>query len=109
MPALSVLAGLCFGVGYGMFDANNMPILCQFVSSKRRAMAYGFMNSLGVIMGAITTQLLGGLAESVGLGVCFALMGGVLIVALALQLSVLRPACDDKDDELAELAEAADA
>lgn len=106
---LSVLAGLCFGVGYGMFDANNMPILCQFVSSKRRAMAYGFMNSLGVIMGAITTQLLGGLAESVGLGVCFALMGGVLIVALALQLSVLRPACDDKDDELAELAEAADA
>ena len=60
---LSVMAGLFFGIGYGMFDANNMPILCQFVSSKQRAMAYGFMNSLGVIMGAITTQLLGGLAE----------------------------------------------
>ena len=27
-------AALCFGVGYGMFDANNMPILCQFVSAK---------------------------------------------------------------------------
>lgn len=97
---LSVMAGLFFGVGYGMFDANNMPILCQFVSSKQRAMAYGFMNSLGVIMGAITTQLLGGLAESVGLGMCFALMGGILLIALALQLTLLRPRFDDKDQEL---------
>lgn len=24
--------GLCFGIGYGIFDANNMPILCQFIS-----------------------------------------------------------------------------
>ncbi|MCM1309973.1 MAG: MFS transporter [Bacteroides sp.] len=91
----SVLAGLVFGVGYGMFDANNMPILCQFVSAKRRAMAYGFMNSLGVIMGAITTQLLGALTASIGLGLCFALMGGILLVALALQLLVLRPTTDD--------------
>ena len=97
---LSVMAGLFFGIGYGMFDANNMPILCQFVSSKQRAMAYGFMNSLGVIMGAITTQLLGGLAESVGLGMCFALMGGILLIALALHLTLLRPRFDDKDQEL---------
>ncbi len=94
----SVMAGLFFGVGYGMFDANNMPILCQFVSSRQRAMAYGFMNSVGVIMGAITTQLLGGLAESVGLGICFAMMGGILLVALALQLLVLRPTSDDMRD-----------
>ncbi|MDE6323849.1 MAG: MFS transporter [Paramuribaculum sp.] len=99
---LSILAGLFFGVGYGMFDANNMPILCQFVSSRQRAMAYGFMNSLGVIMGAITTQLLGGLSESVGLGLCFALMGGILLIALSLQLIVLKPKYDDKDLELSE-------
>lgn len=96
---LSVLAGLFFGIGYGMFDANNMPILCQFVSSRQRAMAYGLMNSVGVIMGAITTQLLGSLDESVGLGLCFALMGGILLIALALQLTVLRPKYDDKDQE----------
>lgn len=96
---LSVLAGLFFGIGYGMFDANNMPILCQFVSSRQRAMAYGLMNSVGVIMGAITTQLLGSFAESVGLGLCFALMGGILLIALALQLTVLRPKYDDKDQE----------
>lgn len=98
---LSVLAGLFFGIGYGMLDANNMPILCQFVSSRQRAMAYGLMNSVGVIMGAITTQLLGSLAESVGLGLCFALMGGILLIALALQLTLLRPKYDDKDQEFA--------
>lgn len=27
-------AGFLFGVGFGMFDANNMPILCQFVSGQ---------------------------------------------------------------------------
>ena len=97
---LSVAAGLFFGVGYGMFDANNMPILCQFVSSRQRAMDYGFMDSVGVIMGAITTQLLGGLAEKVGLGMCFAFMGVILVVALVLQLAVLRPKYDDKDQEL---------
>lgn len=94
---LSVLAGLCFGVGYGMFDANNMPILCQFVSARRRAMAYGFMNSVGVIMGAITTQVLGALAASVGLGFCFAIMGGILLIALALQLFTLHPTTDDQN------------
>ncbi len=92
---VSVLAGLCFGVGYGMFDANNMPILCQFVPARRRAMAYGFMNSVGVIMGAITTQLLGALTASVGLGLCFALMGSVLLIALTLQLLVLHPTTDE--------------
>ena len=27
-------AGVLFGLGYGLFDANNMPILCQFVSAR---------------------------------------------------------------------------
>jgi ACS family D-galactonate transporter-like MFS transporter len=38
-----------FGFGYGMFDANNMPILCQFISSKHRATAYGLMNMTGYL------------------------------------------------------------
>jgi sugar phosphate permease len=41
-------AAFCFGFGYGMFDANNMPILCQFVSSKYRATAYGWLVFLPV-------------------------------------------------------------
>lgn len=95
---LSVLAGVCFGVGTGMFDANNMPILCQFIPSRRRAMAYGIMNSVGVFMGALTTQLLGTLSNTIGLGLCFALMGAILFVALGLMLTVLRPQHEDFDD-----------
>ncbi len=30
---------------------------------------------------------------------CFAIMGGILVIALALQLIVLRPKYDDKDQE----------
>lgn len=41
-------AGMLFGIGYGMFDANNMPILCQIISAKYRATAYGIMNMVGV-------------------------------------------------------------
>ena len=52
-------AGLLFGIGYGIFDANNMPILCQFVSAKQRATAYGVMNMTGVFAGAAITDLLG--------------------------------------------------
>src|SRR3712207_1366952 len=50
-------AGLLFGVGYGMFDANNMPILCQFISPKYRATAYGIMNMTGAFAGAAVTQV----------------------------------------------------
>lgn len=52
-------AGFLFGVGFGMFDANNMPILCQFVSAKYRATAYGIMNMTGVFAGAVVTSLFG--------------------------------------------------
>ncbi len=44
-------AGVLFGLGYGLFDANNMPILCQFVSSRNRGTAYGLMNMSGLSIG----------------------------------------------------------
>ena len=88
-------AALLFGVGYGMFDANNMPILCQFVPSHRRASAYGLMNMTGVFMGAAVTGLLGGLVSDGNLGVGFALMGGVVALAVVLQLTLFRPQSDN--------------
>ena len=84
-------AGVCFGVGYGMFDTNNMPILCQFVSSRHRATAYGIMNMTGVFFGALITQVLGRWADNGNLGLGFALMAAALGIALLLQLTVLRP------------------
>lgn len=87
-----VMAGMLFGIGYGMFDTNNMPILCQFVSAKYRATAYGIMNMVGVAFGAVVTQLLGKLKdEGMDLGVSFAFMGAIVAVAIILQLVCLKP------------------
>ena len=95
--AAAIGAGLCFGVGYGMFDTNNMPILCQFVPSRQRASAYGLMNMTGVFAGAIITKTLGQWAEDGNLGVGFALMAALLLLALSLQLIFLRPKTDNME------------
>lgn len=88
-------AGLLFGIGYGVFDANNMPILCQFVSAKHRATAYGIMNMTGVFAGAAVTELLGKWTDGGNLGLGFALLSIVVLVALGLQLYFLRPTTDN--------------
>lgn len=90
-------AGVCFGVGYGMFDANNMPILCQFVPRRLRATGYGLMNMIGVFAGASVTSLMGAWSESGGLQNSFAMLAIVVAVALALQLYVLRPTTDNME------------
>ena len=91
----AVAAGLLFGIGYGMFDTNNMPILCQFVPSRLRATAYGFMNTVGVAMGAVCTQVLGRMQDGGHLGAAFAVLGLVTAAALLVQLTVLKPVTDD--------------
>ena len=91
----AVAAGLIFGIGYGMFDTNNMPILCQFVPSRLRATAYGFMNTVGVAMGAVCTQVLGRMQDGGHLGAAFAVLGVVTAAALLVQLVVLKPVTDD--------------
>lgn len=92
---VAVAAGLFFGIGYGMFDTNNMPILCQFVPSKLRATAYGIMNMTGVMMGAVCTQILGKWAEGGNLGLAFAVLGCIIAVALVAQITILNPTTDD--------------
>ncbi len=84
-------AAFCFGFGYGMFDANNMPILCQFVSSKYRATAYGLMNMTGVFAGAFITDWLGKSTDAGNLGKDFAMLGGIVAFALIIQLWFLKP------------------
>ena len=91
----AVAAGLIFGIGYGMFDTNNMPILCQFVPSRLRATAYGFMNTVGVAMGAVCTQVLGRMQDGGHLGAAFAVLGVVTALALLVELTVLKPVTDD--------------
>ena len=42
---------ILFGLGWGFFDANNMPILCQIVRPSLRATGYGIMNLVSISCG----------------------------------------------------------
>ena len=86
-----ISAAFCFGFGYGMFDANNMPILCQFVPVQYRATAYGLMNMTGVFAGAFITNVLGKSTDAGNLGKSFAMLSLIIIVAVIIQLYFLRP------------------
>lgn len=97
LPAL-MAAGICFGIGFGMFDANNMPILCQFVSNRYRSTAYGLMNMVGVFFGAVITEILGKMTDNGNLGKGFSMLAFIVLVAIVVQLLVLRPQTNDFKD-----------
>ncbi|MEZ2442273.1 MFS transporter [Chitinophaga sp. RCC_12] len=90
-------AAVLFGVGFGMFDGNNMPILCQFVPSGYRATAYGILNMSGVFAGAFITDLLGRSTDAGNLGQSFAMLAGIVLVAIIIQLCFLHPKTNDID------------
>ncbi|MDR1631975.1 MAG: MFS transporter [Dysgonamonadaceae bacterium] len=86
-----VSGALCFGLGFGMFDVNSMPILCQFVASRYRATAYGLMNLAGISAGAVITNVLGKSLDAGNFKRDFALMAVVVVIAIVLNLTVLKP------------------
>ena len=94
----AVAGAALFGIGFGMFDANNMPILCQFVPSRQRATAYGIMNMCGVFAGAVITATLGRSSDAGHLGRDFALMAVVVLVMVVVQVAFLRPKTIDMKD-----------
>lgn len=84
-------AAFCFGIGFGMFDANNMPIVCQFIAPAHRATAYGIMNMVGVFAGSLVTNWLGKSVDKGSLGKDFAALALVVALAAVLQYFTLRP------------------
>jgi ACS family D-galactonate transporter-like MFS transporter len=84
-------AAMLFGFGFGMFDSNNMPILCQFVPPSLRATGYGFLNTAGIFSGAIITSYLGKSTDQGNLGKDFAMLGIVVLAVICLQLYFLKP------------------
>ena len=92
---LVVVCAAFYGLGFGMFDANNMPILCQLVPSRFRATGYGLMNFFGIAAGAFLTPLLGRLKDhGVPLATGFAFCAIPVVLSVVLMLS-LRPANRD--------------
>ncbi|MBK7635052.1 MAG: MFS transporter [Saprospiraceae bacterium] len=58
---------------------------------KYRATAYGLMNMVGVFAGAFITDLLGKSTDAGNLGKDFAMLAGIVAVALIIQLVFLKP------------------
>jgi MFS family permease len=94
-----VSGGILFGIGFGMFDANNMPILCQFVSPRHRAAGYGLMNMTGVFAGAFITSWLGKSTDAGNLGRDMALLAIPVALAVILLLATLKPEVADKVED----------
>ena len=80
-------------------NANNMPILCQFISPRYRATAYGIMNMTGVFAGAAITDILGKSTDAGNLGHDFAMLAGLVLIALLIQVIFLRPKVANMTDE----------
>ena len=63
------------------------------------------MNMCGLFIGAFTTDFLGSLAAEGNMGLGFAMMAAALVIAVLLQLTVLRPTTLNKTDEDVESTE----
>lgn len=61
---VAVLFLVLFGLGYGFFDANCMPILCQIVRPELRATAFGLMNMVSVFAGGYAVDRMGAMRDA---------------------------------------------
>ena len=89
-PTLSVAIGflILFGLGWGFFDCNNMPILCQIARPELRATGYGLMNFVSITAGGLFTAKIGALRDA---GVAPALIFS--FCAIAAVISVILVLC----------------
>jgi MFS family permease len=82
---------MLFGLGWGFFDCNNMPILCQIVRPELRATGYGFMNLVSISCGGFADWGFGWLRDRhVPLNVIFGVFAGVALLS-ALIVLLIKP------------------
>lgn len=80
---------ILFGIGWGFFDCNNMPILCQIARPEHRATGYGFMNLVSISVGAGATIGLGWMRDrGIPFSAAFAFSAVVALVSACLILLV---------------------
>jgi len=87
--SLSAAVGfmILFGLGWGFFDCNNMPILCQIARPEHRATGYGFMNLVSISVGGLATVALGSMRDhDVKFSVAFVVSAAVALLSVALIL-----------------------
>lgn len=75
-----------FGLGFGLFDCNNMPILAQLAQPEMRATGYGIMNFLSVSIGGFADIGVGKLQDK---GVTFGSILGIGAVIVAINVALI--------------------
>jgi MFS transporter, Spinster family, sphingosine-1-phosphate transporter len=91
--SLAVAIGflLLFGLGWGFFDCNNMPILCQIVRPRLRATGYGIMNMVSTSCGGFADWGFGALRDrDVPLNIIFGAFAATALVSVLIVL-LIRP------------------
>ena len=89
--ALAVASLVLFGVGWGFFDCNNMPILSQIVRPDMRATGYGIMNFVSMMCGGVADWGFGVMSDRhVPLNMIFGVFALVCVVSLMIVL-MIRP------------------
>jgi MFS family permease len=85
--AMAIACMVLFGLGFGLYDANNMPILSQIVGPRFRATGYGIMNLVSIAVSGRATVALGAMRDhGISLALAFTILaavtafGGVLIL-----------------------------
>ncbi len=82
---------ILFGLGWGFFDSNNMPILCQIARPELRATGYGIMNFVSISCGGFADWGFGVLRDrQVPLPGIFGAFASVAVISIVLVL-LIRP------------------
>jgi MFS family permease len=80
-----------FGTGWGFFDTNNMPILCQIARPHLRATGYGLMNMVSISCGGMADWGFGILLDlRIPLLAIFGIFASVALISVVLVL-LIRP------------------
>ncbi len=88
---LAIAALIVFGVGWGFFDCNNMPILSQIVRPHLRATGYGLMNFVSMMCGGLADWGFGKMSDRhVPLNVIFGVFAMICVFSLVIVL-LIRP------------------
>lgn len=89
--AVAVFFLILFGIGWGFFDCNNMPILSQIVRPELRATGYGVMNLVSISCGGFADWGFGVLRDQqVPLNIIFGVFASAALLSVVFVL-LIRP------------------
>ncbi|MBL9144603.1 MAG: MFS transporter [Verrucomicrobiaceae bacterium] len=86
---VAIMGLIVFGFGWGFFDCNNMPILCQIARPEWRATGYGLMNLASISCGGFGDVAFGALRDRhVPLNVIFGAFAGIALLSIFIVLLI---------------------